>query len=66
MNQNSNPKQKFVLVTKSDEIEAIQRNELTDPIGGEYQGQWFAYEWSIKAWRARASVRDNAVRENDG
>ena len=56
---NRSQKQKFVLVTKPDEIEAIQRDSFTDPIGGEYKGQWFAYEWSIKAWRARASVRDS-------
>jgi hypothetical protein len=36
-------------------IEAIQRNSLHDPIGGNFGGAWYAYAWSLERWRkARA------------
>ena len=48
-------KPRFVRVTDAAEIAAIRRNGLDDPIGGEYGGQWFAYDWSIERYRQRAS-----------
>lgn len=47
-------KPRFVHVTNADEIAAIQRNLLDDPIGGQdASGQWWAYSWSLERYRAQ-------------
>lgn len=46
-------KPRLVLVTDRDEIAAIERNGLTDPIGGKVGESWWAYAWSLARYRAR-------------
>ena len=41
----------MVPITDPDEITAIERNGLTDPIGGLIDGTYYAYAWSIERWR---------------
>ena len=59
---NSQGKPKYLTVSKPDEIEAIKRNGLKDPIGGEYGGIWYAYDWSMKRWRASNDSKGGLVK----
>jgi hypothetical protein len=45
------PKRRYVVVTDPDEIEAIKRAGLRDPIGGCLNGQWFAEAHSLAQYR---------------
>ncbi len=45
------PKQRYIVVTDPDEIEAIKRAGLRDPIGGFLNGQWFAEAHSLAQYR---------------
>lgn len=53
--RNQPDKPRVVEVSDPAAIEAIQRNSLHDPIGGNFGGAWYAYAWSLERWRkARA------------
>lgn len=45
------PKPRYVEVTDLDLISAIQRGALTDPIGGEVNGKWYAEAHSLRQFR---------------
>lgn len=45
------PMPRMVPVSDPEEILAIQRAGLRDPIGVEYQGTWFAEAFSLKQYR---------------
>lgn len=51
---NSQPKPVFVPVTDPATIDAIKRSSLSDPIGGEHGGRWYAYAWSLERYRSTA------------
>ena len=45
------PKTRLERVTDPVEIEAIQRNGLSDPIGGHFDGLWYATADSLRQFR---------------
>ncbi len=45
-------KHRLVEVTDTDEIAAIIRGDITDPIGGEIDGKWYAERRTLNAYRA--------------
>lgn len=47
------PKQRFVVVTDPDEIEAIKRAGIRDPIGGLIEGKWYAEWHSLQQYRRK-------------
>lgn len=53
----TNDKPRYVPVNHPAEIEAILRGftegDLSAPIGGEVNGRYFAYQWSIERYRKR-------------
>lgn len=42
---------RLIEVTDPDEIKAIKRGDLTDPIGGLYDGKWLAERSTLDAYR---------------
>ncbi len=58
-------KARYVLVTKPEEIEAIEHcnrtGALNYPRGGFYNGAWWAYPEDMKAWRARVATTASEV-----
>jgi len=47
------PKQRLVVVTDPLEIAAMEHNDLRAPIGGCYNGQWYATEHSLAQFRGK-------------
>lgn len=45
------PKQRYVVVTDPEIIEAIKRAGLKDPVGGFLNGQWFAEAFTLKQYK---------------
>ena len=48
-------KPRLVVVRDEQEIEAIKRDGLYDPIGGEILGTWYAYSDSLTKYRERVA-----------
>jgi hypothetical protein len=49
----ADPKARYVVVKDPEEIAAIKRCNLTDPIGGCIDGVWFAEAYSLEQYRNR-------------
>lgn len=47
------PKQRFVPITDADEIEAVKRSGIRDPIGGMIDGKWYAEWHSLMQYRRK-------------
>jgi hypothetical protein len=47
------PKQRFVPITDADEIEAVKRSGIRDPIGGMIDGKWYAEWHSLMQYRKK-------------
>jgi hypothetical protein len=59
-------KHRLVEVTAADEIESIQRGDLTDIIGGEIDGKWYAERKSLDAYRKnRAALEAHVQMEQE-
>jgi hypothetical protein len=48
------PKQRYVVITDADEIEAVKRSGLRDPIGGLIDGKWYAEWHSLMQYRKKS------------
>ncbi len=51
--EDKDPKERYVVVTDKEEIAAIKRCGLIDPIGGLINGVWFAEARSLELYRNR-------------
>ena len=47
------PKQRFVPITDAEEIEAVKRSGIRDPIGGMIDGKWYAEWHSLMQYRRK-------------
>jgi hypothetical protein len=47
------PKQRYVVVTDPDEIEAVKRAGLRDPVGGLIDGKWYAEAFTLAQYRRK-------------
>lgn len=54
------PKTRLERVTDAGEIEAIQRNALGDPIGGHFDGLWYATADSLRQFRGGTKYKVKA------
>lgn len=54
------PKTRLERVTDAAEIEAIQRSGLRDPIGGHFEGQWYATADSLAQFRGGSKYKVKA------
>ena len=54
------PKTRLERVTDAAEIAAIQRNGLSDPIGGHYDGLWYATADSLRQFRGGTKYKVKA------
>ena len=50
------PKTRLERVTDADEIAAIERSGLGDPIGGHFDGVWYATASSLEQYRGKPYV----------
>jgi hypothetical protein len=58
-------KPRMVPLTNSDEIASVQKNELYDIIGEVRKGACWAYEWSVKRWRAERLTQNVPGSQHD-
>lgn len=54
------PKTRLERVTEPNEIAAIERNGLGDPIGGHFDGVWYATADSLKQFRGGSKYKVKA------